>query len=103
MGFLFHPAYAYIALLVVPLGTLAELHTLLRTGVDKRKGVGDGVYIDDDTHVAHVTARTGTGEEHEVAGLHLATLDGLVDGILFTRRSTYPHVVLTFVDVACEA
>ena len=68
--------------------------------MDESEGVGDGVDVDNDTHMTHVAARTGTGEEDEVARLQFAAADGSVAGILIARRSSDEHVVLALIDIA---
>ena len=70
--------------------------------MDEGEDVGLRVVAEHDAHVAHTLTRAGRGEEHQVAGLHLLTLDGHVDGILLARRGTYPHIVLVLVHIAGE-
>ena len=74
---------------------MADLYTALAAGMDKRKGVCDGVIVHDNTHMSHITTRVGTSEEHQVARLHLITTDGDVTGILVTGGTTDSDIVLS--------
>lgn len=99
---LLHTAYAYEAAAVIAIGRFADLHAILRAGMNEGEHLCDRIIIDHNTYMAHTATRTGTGEEHEVTGLHLAALHGGVACILITRRVADIYVALA-IDVAGEA
>lgn len=63
--------------------------------MDEGEAVADGVIVHNDAYVAYLAATgTGTGEEHEVAALHLPTLDGDVACVLVARGIANADVAL---------
>ena len=97
-----HTAYAYEAAAVIAIGRFADLHAILRAGMNEGEHLCDRIIIDHNTYMAHTATRTGTGEEHEVTGLHLAALHRDVARILVARRVADIYVALA-IDVAGEA
>ena len=69
---------------IVAVCRIADLDTVLAASMDEDEGVVDRVVVDDDTYMTYVTARMWTGEEYQIARLHLLTTDGDVAGILVT-------------------
>ena len=68
--------------------------------MDKEEGV---ILIDlrDDAHVTDTGPYPAAGEEHQVAGLYIAALDGSVALILVAGRTAYEDVVKA-IDIAGE-
>ena len=95
-------SHADVTTHVVAVCRVADLYAILAAGMDEDEGVVDGVVIHDDAHMTYVTPRIRTGEEHEVARLHLITANGDVTGILVTRRAADNDVVLA-IDIAGKA
>jgi len=97
-----HTAHTNIPPHVITVCGVADLHASLAAGMDEREGVVDGVVVHDDTHMSDTPSGVRTGEEHQVAGLHLLRADGDVAGILVTGGATNRYVVLT-IDITGEA
>ena len=90
-----HAACAYIAAIIVAFGRAADFHTFVGAGVDKGEGVVDGIIVHHNTYVTYTASGARTGEEHQVATLHLPALDGDVACILVARRTADVDIVLS--------
>ena len=61
---------------------VGDFDALAAAGMDEVEGSVDGIHINDDAYMTDVAARAGTGEEHQVAPLHLAAAHGNVACVL---------------------
>ena len=70
--------------------------------MDKGEGLRNRINIDHDADMAYATARTGTGEEYQVATLQLIAGDGDIASILVSRRGSNKNICLLLENIAGE-
>ena len=77
-----HPTNADVAAGIVIVGGTRDDNAATTAGMNKGKEVTGILHIHHDTHMSYTGANLAAREENEVAGLHVAALDGSVAGIL---------------------
>jgi hypothetical protein len=70
--------------------------------VDKGESLRNRINIDHDTYMAYATARTGTGEEYQVATLQFIAGDGDIASILVSGRGPDKYICLLLENIAGE-
>ena len=97
-----HAAYAYETSGIVAFVRVGDGDTLRTAGMNEIECMCERVDVDNDAHMPDVAARARTGEEHQVAALHFASVDGMVLGVLVAAGTANLHAFLAE-DIAGKA